>query len=126
MVHIVTSLSTKRLLTMQLTHTGKTLVDVSHVYIRHYNHLIHSPAALIRPEVVGAQPVQGDETRVTVENDLGNISFQCILKAPATLNELTTLLAKAKQENQTIKPAGSMHAWSWVSTHLYRVIECIV
>jgi hypothetical protein len=71
-----------------------------------------SVASLIKPDVVKALPGGGEEPKVTVKNDLGNISFQCIVEEPATLDELVQVIVNAKQKNLSVKPVGSLHSFS--------------
>jgi hypothetical protein len=61
---------------------------------------------------VKALPGDGDEPRVTVKNDLGNISFQCVVAEPTNLDELVQVIAKAKRKNMSVKAVGTMHSWS--------------
>lgn len=58
--------------------------------------------------------LSGDEVepRVVVKNDLGNISFQCIVTEPANLDEVVQIIAKAKRKNMSVKAAGSLRAFS--------------
>jgi FAD/FMN-containing dehydrogenase len=69
-------------------------------------------ASFIKPDVV--KTLSGDEVepRVVVKNDLGNISFQCIVTEPANLDEVVQIIAKAKRKNMSVKAAGSLRAFS--------------
>jgi hypothetical protein len=73
----------------------------------------HTPriASFIKADVVKALPIKEDEP-VIVKNELGNISFQCIVEEPTNLDELLQIMAKAKRENMHVKPAGSLRAFS--------------
>jgi hypothetical protein len=71
------------------------------------------PAAhFIAPEMKKVLP--GADERVTVQNHLGNVTFQCIVRTPNSLDDLVQVMAKAKQENMNVKAVGSFHAWSSV------------
>jgi hypothetical protein len=64
-----------------------------------------------------------DEPTVTVKNNLGTVSWQCIEVTPNTLDELLQIMVKAKRENLTVKAAGAFRAISSVrfSVHTYNV-----
>lgn len=72
---------------------------------------LYTSASFIKPDVVKALS-EDDTAKVTVKNDLGNVSFQCIVTEPANLDELVQIIAKAKRENMNVKPAGSLRAFS--------------
>jgi hypothetical protein len=58
----------------------------------------------------------GGEEKVTVQNYIGNVSFECIVSTPKTLDDLLNVMAKAKRENLNVKAVGSFHAWSLVTS----------
>jgi hypothetical protein len=58
----------------------------------------------------------GDEEEVTMQNYIRNISFECIVSTPKTLDDLLNVMAKAKWENLNIKAVNSFHIWSLITS----------
>jgi hypothetical protein len=60
---------------------------------------------------------------VTVQNDLGNISFKADVVTPKSLDDLVKIMAKANAENVSAKAVGSLYSFSLVyprlSSHSY-------
>ena len=79
-------------------------------------HLLTELFAALTIEADVKQAVAGNHSgEVTLQNHLGNVSFQCFVSTPHNLNELVQVMAKAKRENQSVKAIGSFYAFSLVN-----------
>jgi len=70
------------------------------------------PARTIEADVKKA--VTGRDKEVTLQNHLGNVTFESFVSTPNNLSELVQIIAKAKRENQSIKAIGGFYAFSLV------------
>jgi hypothetical protein len=57
---------------------------------------------------------RGPDEEVTVQNDLGNISFKAEVVTPKSLDDLVKIMAKANGENASAKAVGSLRSFSLV------------
>jgi hypothetical protein len=59
--------------------------------------------------------VAKDKGEVTLQNNLGNVSFRCFVSTPKNLDELGQVMGKAKREKLTVKAIGGFYAFSSVN-----------
>jgi hypothetical protein len=64
--------------------------------------------------VAAAVPPEADSNKVTLNNNLGNVSFKCFPRTPNNLDDILKVMAQAKREKQNVKAIGGFYAFSLV------------
>jgi hypothetical protein len=64
--------------------------------------------------VAAAVAPESDSNKVTLHNQLGNVSFECFPRTPNNLGDILEVMAQAKRENRNVKAIGGFYAFSLV------------
>lgn len=73
----------------------------------------HAERIALKIEADAKKAVDADrDAKVTLQNNIGTVSFQCFVSTPNNLDDLVQIMAKAKRENLNVKAIGGFYAFS--------------